>query len=107
MDAIAEFKVQTGNYSAEYGGNAGANVNVQLRSGANDFHGTLFEFFRNDVLDARNFFNQKPDPQTAFRNNQFGGALGGPIIKNRTFFYVAYEGQRERVDAKNSPRGTR
>src|SRR3989442_4527076 len=66
---------------------------------------SLFEFLRNNKLDARNFFNPKPDPQTAFRNNQFGGAVGGPIIPNRTFFYFAYEGQRQRVGLNSTARG--
>lgn len=94
MDAIAEFKVQTGNYSAEYGGNAGANVNVQLRSGANDLHGTLFEFFRNDKMDARNFFRPGPFPKDVLRRNQFGTVVSGPIIRNKTFFMASYEAIR-------------
>src|SRR3989442_13228171 len=65
---------------------------------------SLFEFLRNNKLDARNFFNPKPDPQTAFRNNQFGGSVGGPIVRNRTFFYFAYEGQRERVGLSSTAR---
>src|SRR3989442_7714016 len=65
---------------------------------------SLFEFFRNNKLDARNFFNPKPDPQTAFRNNQFGGSIGGPIARNRTFFFFAYEGQRERVGLNSTAR---
>jgi len=71
--------------------------NIVTKSGTNNLHGSLFEFFRNNWLDARNFFNPKPDPQTAFRNNQFGVALGGPIVKNKTFWFMSYEGQRERV----------
>ena len=74
------------------------------KSGTNTVHGSLFEFVRNDELDARNVFNPKPDPQTAFRNNQFGGSLGGPIARNRTFFYAAYEGQRERVGLNSTAR---
>ena len=96
VEAIAETAILS-NFESEFGRNSGAIVNIVTKSGTNDFHGSLFEFFRNDVLDARNFFNPEPDPQTAFRNNQFGGALGGPIVRNRTFFFVAYEGQRERV----------
>ncbi|HEY6122682.1 MAG TPA: hypothetical protein VIV66_22195, partial [Pyrinomonadaceae bacterium] len=91
-------------FEAEYGRNAGAVVNIVTKSGTNDLHGSLFEFFRNNRLDARNFFNPKPDPETAFRNNQFGGSLGGPIIRNRTFFYFAYEGQRERVGLNSTAR---
>ncbi|MDQ3652053.1 MAG: TonB-dependent receptor [Acidobacteriota bacterium] len=96
VEAIAEAAILS-NFEPEFGRNSGAIVNIVTKSGTNDFHGSLFEFFRNDVLDARNFFNPEPDPQTAFRNNQFGGALGGRIIRNRTFFFTAYEGQRERV----------
>src|SRR5207244_9397576 len=85
------------NFTPEYGRNSGAIVNIVTNSGTNEVHGTGYEFFRNDKLDARNFFNTKPDPQTAFRNNQFGFSLGGPIIKNKTFFFFNYEGVRERV----------
>jgi hypothetical protein len=103
IEAVAEVAVLS-NFEAEYGRNSGAVVNIVTKSGTNDFHGSLFEFFRNNALDARNFFNPKPDPQTAFRNNQFGGALGGPIVRNRTFFYAAYEGQRERVGLNSTAR---
>lgn len=103
LEAIQEVAVLS-NFEAEYGRNSGAVVNIVTKSGTNKFSGALFEFVRNDRFDARNFFNQKPDPQTAFRNNQFGGALGGPIIKNRTFFYFAYEGQRERVGLNSTAR---
>src|ERR1041384_1955317 len=96
VEAIAEAAILS-NFEAEYGRNSGAIVNIVTKSGTNNFHGSLFEFFRNNWLDARNFFNPKPDPQTAFRNNQFGFALGGPIVKNRTFWFASYEGQRERV----------
>jgi len=103
IEAIAEAAILS-NFEAEYGRNSGAIVNIVTKSGTNDFHGSLFEFFRNNALDARNFFNPKPFPQTAFRNNQFGGALGGPIVRNRTFFYAAYEGQRERVGLNSTAR---
>jgi hypothetical protein len=103
IEAIAEAAILS-NFEAEYGRNSGAIVNIVTKSGTNDCHGSLFEFFRNNALDARNFFNPKPDPQTAFRNNQFGGALGGPIVRNRTFFYAAYEGQRERVGLNSTAR---
>jgi outer membrane receptor protein involved in Fe transport len=96
IEAISEAAVLS-NFEAEYGRNSGAIVNIVTKSGTNDFHGSLFEFFRNNKLDARNFFNPEPDPQTQFRNNQFGGSIGGPIKRNQTFFYFAYEGQRERV----------
>jgi outer membrane receptor protein involved in Fe transport len=94
IDAIQEFKVQTGNYSAEYGGNAGTNVNVQIKSGTNQIHGDLFEFFRNDAMDARNYFLPSPLPQNILKQNQFGATVGGPIRKDKTFFFLSYEGIR-------------
>ena len=103
IEAISEAAILS-NFEAEYGRNSGAIVNIVTKSGTNDFHGSLFEFFRNDKLDARNVFNPKPDPQTALRNNQFGGAIGGPLKRNRTFFYFAYEGQRERVGLNSTAR---
>jgi hypothetical protein len=96
VEAIAEAAILS-NFEAEYGRNSGTIVNLVTKSGTNEFHGSVFEFFRNNKLDARNFFNTKPNPQTAFRNNQFGFSLGGPIVRNKTFFFFAYEGQRERV----------
>lgn len=103
VEAIAEAAILS-NFEAEYGRNSGAIVNIVTKSGTNDFHGSLFEFFRNNKLDARNFFNPQPDPETAFRNNQFGGSLGGPIVRNKTFFFFAYEGQRERVGLNSTAR---
>ena len=93
-DSIQELSVES-NFGAEYGRNSGAVVNIVTRSGGNDLHGSAFEDFRNAVLNARNFFNTTAQPKDAFRNNQFGGAIGGPIIKDKTFFYGSYEGQRE------------
>lgn len=91
LDAVREFKVLTGTYSAEYGRQAGGQVIVTTRSGTNEFHGALYEFHRNSVLDARNFFApEKP----SFRRNQFGGVIGGPLVRDRTFFFAGYEGQR-------------
>src|SRR5689334_25258340 len=103
IEAISEAAILS-NFEAEYGRNSGAIVNIVTKSGTNDFHGSLFEFFRNNKLDARNFFNPEPDPQTQFRNNQFGAAVGGPIKRNQTFFYFAYEGQRERVGLNSTAR---
>src|SRR5712691_11839521 len=103
IEAISEAAILS-NFEAEYGRNSGAIVNIVTKSGTNDFHGSLFELFRNNRLDARNVFNPRPDPQTAFRNKQFGGALAGPITRNRTFFYFAYEGQRERVGLSSTAR---
>ena len=94
LDALQEFKVQSSNYTAEYGGNAGANVTVQLKSGANAFHGTLFDFVRNDRLDARGYFRPRPLEKDRLRRNQFGGVLSGPIQRDKTFFMVSYEGMR-------------
>jgi hypothetical protein len=103
LDAIQEFNLQS-QFTAEYGRNSGSVVNIITRSGSNNFHGSLYEYHRNSAFDARNFFNTKinpadgsPNPQSHFVNNNFGGSLGGPIWKDRTFFFVAYEGQRERV----------
>lgn len=94
VDAIQEFKVQTGDYSAEYGGNAGANVNIQIKSGTNRFHGSAFEFFRNNALDARDYFRPSPLPKNVLKQNQYGATLGGPILRERTFFFASYEGLR-------------
>jgi hypothetical protein len=96
IDAVSELRVES-NFQPEYGRNAGAVVNIVTRSGTNEFHGDVFEYFRNDVLDARNFFNSVGTQRAPFRNNQFGGSLGGPIVKNKTFFFADYEGQREGV----------
>lgn len=96
VEAIAEMAVLS-NFEPEYGRNAGAVVNIVTKSGTNDFHGSVSEYLRNDKLDARNFFNLEPNPKTSFRNNQFGAALGGPIVRDKTFFFVDYEGQREKV----------
>jgi len=96
VDAIDEMAILN-NTEAEYGRNSGSIVNIVTKSGTNQFHGTVFEFFRNNALDARNYFNARPAPQNGFHNNQFGGSLGGPIVKDKTFFFLAYEGQRELV----------
>ncbi len=93
-DSIAEFRVNSTLYSAESGSGAGGQINIVSKSGSNEFHGSLFEFFRNDKMDARNPFDKTRQP---FRLNQFGGNFGGPIVKNRTFFFANYEGLRQRV----------
>ena len=95
VDAIQEFSVLTSNYSAEYGKTSGGVVNAITRSGTNAFHGSAYEFLRNSVLDARNFFEDPTQPKAEFRRNQFGGTIGGPIVKNRTFFFLDYEGNRQ------------
>ena len=96
LDTIAEFRVQTSNYQAEYGRSAGSNINIVSKSGGNDFHGTLLEFLRNSDLDAENFFAPKTF-KPPFRFNDFGGNLGGPIKKDKTFFFANYEGSRQRI----------
>lgn len=96
LDAIQEFNLQS-NFGAEYGRNSGGLVNIITRSGSNDLHGSLYEYNRNSAFDARNYFNTSPNPQSQFNNNNFGGSFGGPVKKDRTFFFGAYEGQRERV----------
>jgi hypothetical protein len=96
INTVSEFKVDNSTFSAEYGRNSGAIVNIATRSGANDVHGEAFEFIRDTKFDSRNFFNAEPAPQSLFRRNQFGGNIGGPIVKNRTFFFGTYEGTRQR-----------
>ncbi len=98
INTVSEFKVDNSTLSAEYGRSSGAAVNIATRSGTNDFHGEAFEFFRNQSLDARNFFNPVSQKQSTFRRNQFGANLGGPIVKNKTFFFLSYEGQRQGLD---------
>ena len=98
VDALDEFKLQTSTYSAEFGRSLGGVVNLQIKSGTNSYRGSLFEFHRNDALDANNFFNnragrKKPD----FTQNQFGGTFGGAIFKDKTFFFADYQGHREEL----------
>jgi len=93
LDAISEVRVQTNEYTAESGRTAGGVINIITKSGTNQYHGTAYEFFRNDKLDARDFF-ATIGPKPEYRQNQFGGSLGGPIIKNKTFFFADYEGFR-------------
>src|SRR5580700_10511823 len=102
IDAIEEFRVQTGLYSAEFGYSSGARVEVIMKSGTNQFHGALFEFLRNDALDAKSYFLNFQLPATAtqqkknrLRRNEFGAFVSGPIIRNRTFWSFDYEGRRE------------
>jgi hypothetical protein len=96
VDAIREFEMLTSTYDASFGRNPGAQINVILNSGSNDFHGSLFAFHRNGALDARNFFAPASEPKPKYIRNQFGGAIGGPIVRNRTFFFGDYEGTRSR-----------
>jgi hypothetical protein len=94
VDGIREFEVLTSTYDASFGRNAGAQVNVITKSGTNQFHGVVYEFFRNAGMDARNFFAPPDAGKPAYQRNQFGANLGGPIARNRTFFFVDYEGRR-------------
>ena len=95
VDLLQEFKVEQSSYAAEFGRNAGAVINATTRSGSNAFHGSIWEFLRNDNLDARNFF-ASGDADPALIRNQFGAAIGGPIVEDRTFFFAFYEGFREK-----------
>jgi hypothetical protein len=95
-DTLQEFKVQTGLYDASFGRNAGASVNVITRTGGNDFHGSLFEFWRNDILNANDFFlNLTDTPKPTLKQNQFGGTIGGPIIRSKLLFFGSYQGTRQ------------
>ena len=96
VDAIQEFSIQVGQYSAEFGSGGGAVINVVTKSGTNQLHGTLWEFLRNDTLDARNFFLTPTQTIAPLRRNQFGAAVGGPIIKNKMFLFGNYDGSRIR-----------
>jgi hypothetical protein len=102
LDAVAEVNVLS-NFQPEYGRSAGAIVNIVTKSGSNALHGTAGEYFRNSALDARNYFNPvknadgSANPKAPFHNNQYGASVGGPIIKDKTFFYIDYEGQQEPV----------
>jgi hypothetical protein len=111
ISSLQEFKIDNSTFSAEYGRNSGSVVNVATRSGTNEYHGELIEFFRNEALDARNFFDLNSSEAQPFKRNQFGGSVGGPLLlprfgeggspvmydgKNRTFFFFAYEGLRQR-----------
>ncbi len=96
VDAIREFEMLTSSYDAAFGRNPGAQVNVVLKSGTNDVHGSLFEFYRNGALDARNFFAPSGEAKPKYLRNQFGGSIGGPLKHDRTFFFADYEGTRSR-----------
>lgn len=95
-EAVKEFKVMTSNFTVEYGEQSGGVVNTLFKSGTNDLHGSAYEFYRNSALDARNFFDQAPGETSPppFHRNQFGASLGGPIRKDKTFFFLNYEGYR-------------
>ena len=95
VDAIEEFSVITSNYEADYGKTSGGVVNAITRSGTNQIHGSAYEFLRNSKLDAKNYFDDPTQPIPSFKRNQFGGTIGGPIVKDRTFFFADYEGIRQ------------
>ena len=100
-DAIQEFKIQTSTYDASFGRNPGANVNVVTKSGTNQLHGSLFEFFRNEKLNANDFFYNRDNPNSqttkqVLKQNQFGGTIGGPIKKDKLFYFGSYQGTRQR-----------
>jgi hypothetical protein len=101
VDALQEFRIQTSTYAPEFGRSPGAQISILTRSGTNQFHGTAFDYLRNDVLDASNWFNgytnDPPLPKAMERQNDFGGTFGGPILRNKTFFFFSYEGLRLRL----------
>ncbi|MFN7948712.1 MAG: TonB-dependent receptor [Blastocatellia bacterium] len=96
-EAIREFRIELNSYSAEFGRNYGGQINAISKSGSNTFHGSGYEFLRNDNLDARNFFDREPLGKPEFKRNQFGGTIGGPVKPDRTFFFANYEALRERL----------
>src|SRR5262249_44264636 len=98
IDAMQEFRIQTSTYAPEFGRTPGGQVSIVTRSGTNQFHGTVFDYLRNDIFDANDWFadhNGLPKPEE--RQNDFGATLGGPIVKDRTFFFFSYEGLRLRL----------
>ena len=95
VEAIREFRVEVNNYSAEFGRNSGGQINILSKSGSNEMHGSLYHFHRNDNFDARNFFDPSKRPE--FKRNQFGGSVGGPIRRDKDFFFFTYEGLRDRL----------
>lgn len=97
LENVQEFRVDSNNFPAEYGTGTGGQINVVTKSGGNNFHGSIFEYFRNDKLDAANFFDNIIGQKSPLRLNQFGGSIGGPVIKNRAFFFFSYEGYRLRA----------
>jgi hypothetical protein len=101
LDTVEQFNVQTSDYSTEYGRAAGSYINIATKSGTNEFHGTAYDYFRNNILDARNFF-ATTGPAPEFRFNDFGGNIGGPIIRQKTFFFLNYEGSRQRIGITGS-----
>ena len=97
-DALQEFDIQTSNFTAQYGRSSGGIVNAATKAGTNEWHGDAFEFLRNDIFNAHNFFDVPGAQKPSFKLNQFGGTLGGPIQKNKTFVFGYYQGARQRKD---------
>ncbi len=97
VDAMQEFRIQTSSCAAEYGRTPGAQIAIVTKSGTNQFHGAAFDYLRNDIFDARNYFDAPPLPKPPLRQNDFGGTVGGPIFKDKTFFFFSYEGLRLRL----------
>ena len=97
VDAMQEFRIETSSYPPEFGHTPGAQISIVTKSGGNQFHGTAFDYLRNDIFDARNYFDAPPLPKPAERQNDFGGTIGGPIRKDKTFFFFSYEGLRLRL----------
>jgi hypothetical protein len=96
VEEVQEYRIQTSNFSAEYGNSAGGVINISTKSGTNQFHGSLFEYLRNNIFSANNFFSNRAGvPRATLRYNQFGGTVGGPILRNRAFFFFSYEGLRQ------------
>lgn len=103
---MQEFRIQTSSFAPEYGRTPGAQISIVTKGGGNGFHGAAFDYLRNDIFDARNWFNTIPQPKPPLRQNDFGGTLGGPIRRNRTFFFMSYEGLRlrePRTSERNFP----
>src|SRR2546426_12260300 len=96
INTVSEFKIDNSTYSAEFGRNSGSIVNIATRSGSDQFHGEAYDYLRNNYFDARNFFNPTSNPQSALKRNQFGADFGGPLIRGKTFFFLSYEGLRQR-----------
>jgi hypothetical protein len=102
-EAIQEFKVQASTYSAEFGRSPGAQINIATKTGTNGYHGVLYEYFRNSALDAKNFFD-RPGPIPGYKRNQYGASFGGPIKKNKTFFFGNFDQSRHRAHCRHEER---
>lgn len=97
LENVQEFRVDSNNFPAEYGTGTGGQINVVTKSGSNEFHGSLFEYLRNDAFDASNFFDNIVGQKSPLRLNQFGGSIGGRIVRDKAFFFFSYEGYRLRA----------